>query len=73
MQEFAASSYIYMTMGRAYPISHDDDQQYTWVTKRAFNKNRVSIHQCQSETPWYNQTHDCYQVAVLSGSESVRD
>lgn len=49
----------------AYPISHDNDQQYTRLSDRAFNKNRVSIHQGQSETPGYNQTHDCYQVAVI--------
>jgi hypothetical protein len=48
-----------------YPISYNNDQQYSRLTKGAFNKNRVTIHHCQCETPWYNQTHDCDQVAVM--------
>lgn len=54
----------YNSNDHPYPISYNNDQQYSWLPNRTFNQNRVSIHQCQSETPRYNQTHDCHQVAV---------
>lgn len=49
-----------------YPISENDHQQNSPLTYRALDEQRVSINQCQSDTPWNHQTHDCYQEAADS-------
>ncbi|KAL3515219.1 hypothetical protein ACH5RR_022121 [Cinchona calisaya] len=53
--ELAAASNI---RSRSYPITYNDDQQYSQLPNRALDQDGVSIKQSQSETPWNDQTHD---------------
>lgn len=65
MRRIHGCMYLYQNGVYSYPISYNNDQQYSRLTKGAFNKNRVTINHCQCETPWYNQTHYCDQVAAM--------
>ena len=56
---------IALLITRSYPVSRSYYEQYSRLTNRAFNQNRVPIHQRQSETPWDDQAHDCYQIAEM--------
>lgn len=54
---------------RTYPISHDDDQKNSPLTNRALDEQRVSINQCQSDTPGNDQTHDCNQETAITKNQ----